>query len=153
MATQDDIQRAEPAYRAAVAACVHDAYAHYVQRIGREPAPMCADYGALLARGVVYVLPEPAGGVRGLLVMMPQEGARFIENLAVHSRHQGRGLGSLLMAFAAAEARAAGLGELRLYTNERMPENLAYYGHLGYEEVAREEDDGLRRVFMKKVLG
>jgi len=36
---------------AAVASCVHDAYADYVARIGREPAPIGADYaGLVLAR-------------------------------------------------------------------------------------------------------
>ena len=37
------------------------------------------------------------------------------------------------MAFAEAQARTAGLGALRLYTNALMEPNIALYGRLGYE--------------------
>jgi ribosomal protein S18 acetylase RimI-like enzyme len=154
IATPDTIhiERAQPADAAAVTACVHDAYANYVPRIGQEPAPMNADYGSLIARGVVYVLREPGGDVCGVLVMMPEQDALFIENVAVHPDHQGRGFGRCLLTFAEEHARAGGLRELRLYTHELMTENIAYYRRLGYDEIDRRLDHGFRRVFMKKVL-
>ncbi len=37
-----------------IASCVRAAYAEYVERIGKEPAPMLADYAALIREGVVY---------------------------------------------------------------------------------------------------
>ncbi len=40
----------------AVRACVRAAYAKYVERIGREPAPMLADYQRLIAQGAVSVI-------------------------------------------------------------------------------------------------
>jgi ribosomal protein S18 acetylase RimI-like enzyme len=147
------LHRAQPADAAAVAACVQAAYAKYVPRIGQEPAPMRADYDSLIARGVVYVLREPTGGgVHGVLVMWPEAGALFIENVAVHPDHQGQGFGYRLLTFAEDQARAAGLPELRLYTHELMTENIAYYRRLGYEEIERRLDHGFRRVFMRKVL-
>ena len=76
-----------------------------------------------------------------------------VENVAVHPDHQGRGLGRRLLDFAEAEARAAGLPELRLYTNEAMTENLALYRHFGHEEVDRRAEHGYRRVFLRKRLG
>jgi hypothetical protein len=42
---------------------------------------------------------------------------------------------------------------MRLYTNELMHENLVVYGKLGWLEYDRAEQDGFRRVFMKKELG
>lgn len=135
----------------AITACVRAAYAPYVARIGREPAPMCADYASLIERGVVYVLPDDAG-VRGVLVMEPVDGALFIENVAVHPRDQGHGLGRRLMAYVEARARELGSSEIRLYTNERMTENLAFYARLGFEEVDRRMDAGYRRVFLRKTL-
>jgi len=56
------------------------------------------------------------------------------------------------MAFAEELARAAGLPDLRLHTNEAMTENLAFYGRLGFEEISRSVQDGYRRVFLRKIL-
>ena len=139
----------------AIVDCVRAAYTVYVPRMGREPAPMGADYAELIGRGVVYVLPGPegeGGSVRGVLVAYPLEGAFFIENVAVQPRYQGQGLGRRLLELAEALARAAGFSELRLYTNELMTENLALYAHLGFAEYARGEEHGFHRVYLRKAV-
>jgi ribosomal protein S18 acetylase RimI-like enzyme len=41
---------------------------------------------------------------------------------------------------------------VRLYTNEVMVENLAFYQRLGFVEVERRMDEGYRRVFLRKSL-
>lgn len=135
-----------------VALCVRAAYAPYIARIGMEPAPMHADYSVLIAREVVHVVAGPTGEVRGLVVLEPVGAAMFIENVAVHPRHQGQGLGRRLLAFAEEQARMAGLAALELYTNELMTENLALYARLGFVEVDRRLADGYRRVFLRKAL-
>ncbi len=132
--------------------CVRAAYAKYVGRIGREPAPMLADYGAMIRAGEAWVLVED-GGVTGVLAMRPEGDHLFVETVAVRPDRQGGGLGRGLMAFAEEKARELGLPEIRLYTNEKMEENFAFYGDLGFEETGRRFDEGYRRVFMKKRLG
>jgi ribosomal protein S18 acetylase RimI-like enzyme len=92
--------------------------------------------------------PEDAAAVRGL--MRPAEDHMFLGNVAVAPGHQGRGLGREMVAFAEARAEAAGPAEIQLYTNEKMRENLAVYGKLGFEETRRGLDGGYRRVFMRK---
>jgi ribosomal protein S18 acetylase RimI-like enzyme len=146
-----EIEPALPADAAAVTSCVRAAYAGYVERIGREPAPMVADNAALIARGDVWVACE-ARGVVGVLVMRPDPPALFVENVAVLPERQGRGLGRALMAFAEEHARAAGLAEVALYTNQRMTENLRFYAALGYVETGRRREDGFARVFLRKAL-
>jgi ribosomal protein S18 acetylase RimI-like enzyme len=149
----DEIQLAQPADRAAVATCVRLAYSRYVARLGRKPAPMTADYASMIERRAVYLVRDPTTrSVRAVLVMMPGEDWMFIENVAVDPRHQGQGIGSRLLAFAEHQAADAGLREMRLYTNELMTENIAYYQRRGYEEVDRRMDHGFRRVFMRKLL-
>jgi len=49
-------------------------------------------------------------------------------------------------------ARRHGLSQVRLYTNEAMTENLAYYPRRGYAETHRAEQGGFRRVFFSKVI-
>jgi GNAT superfamily N-acetyltransferase len=99
---------AGPGDASAVAACVRAAYAHYVERIGREPAPMTADFPALIAAGEVWVI-RAGEGVAGVLVLRPQPPALLVENVAVVPDRQGHGLGRALMAFAEEHARAEGL--------------------------------------------
>jgi ribosomal protein S18 acetylase RimI-like enzyme len=130
---------------------VRAAYAKYLDRMEKPPAPMLADYATLIAYGEVYVL-ESGAVIAGLLVIETQDQTLLIENVAVDPAFQGLGLGRRLMAFAEQLARERGLRETRLYTNEIMVENLVFYRRLGFEEVERRVDDGYRRVFMRKSL-
>jgi ribosomal protein S18 acetylase RimI-like enzyme len=135
----------------AVAECVRAAYAHHVERIGREPAPMTADYEALIDAGEVWVA-RAGEDVAGVLVLRPQPPALLLENIAVDPGRQRQGLGRGLMAFAEDRARAEGLAEVVLYTNERMTENLRFYPALGYAETGRAVQDGFARVFYRKAV-
>lgn len=134
-----------------VTACVREAYVKYVGRIGKEPAPMHADYEAAILAGEAWVMVED-DDTAGVLIMRPEEDHLFVETVAVRTAWQGKGLGRKLMAFAEEEARGLGLREIRLYTNEKMTENLPFYLGLGFEETGRGLDEGYRRVFMKKRL-
>ncbi len=145
------IRPARAADLAAVEGLVASAYTRYVDRIGRPPAPMTADYANLIAAGVVHVA-EGGAGVEGLIVLLPASDHLLVENVAVLPEHQGRGLGRLLMAFAEERARTAGVNEVRLYTNERMTENLGFYAALGYDETGRRVEDGFSRVYFRKRL-
>jgi len=101
-------------------------------------------YGALIAEGLVHVL-EDETGIAGIVVLIPEAHAMLLDNVAVKVAAQGRGYGHTLIAFAEATPRAADYATIRLFTNERMTENLARYPRLGYVETHRSEEDGLRR--------
>ncbi len=49
------IRLATPNDFAAIESCARDAYAKYVERIGREPAPMVADFATQIDDGLVHV--------------------------------------------------------------------------------------------------
>ena len=133
----------------AIEALVRDAYAMYVPRIGREPAPVTVDHAGLVAAGRTSVV-EADGEVAGVIVLIPGSDHLLVENVAVSPRMQGRGLGRELMAFAERRAAELGMAELRLYTNQLMTENLALYPALGYTETGRRVEDGFARVYFSK---
>lgn len=145
------IRLARPEDAAAVAEIVHAAYVGYQTSIGTTPGPMLDDYGDLIGRGLVHVL-EESGEILGLVVLIPEERSMLLDNVAVRPRVQGRKLGSQLIAFAEQQARAAGYGSIRLYTQEQMTDNRARYAHLGFVETHRAEEKGLKRVYMTKTL-
>jgi ribosomal protein S18 acetylase RimI-like enzyme len=140
------IRRAVPADRAVVATCVDAAFRVFIPLIGKPPAPMLADYGALIANGQVQVL-EANGAVLGALVLETKADHVFVDVLAVRPECQRQGHGRRLMAFAEAEARRQGLDEIRLYTHEVMTGALALYPALGYRESERRVEDGYARVY------
>lgn len=146
------IRTAGPADQAFVEAVVRAAYAPYVDRIGRPPGPMLDDYGARIAEGIVSVLEDPDGVIAAVIVLIPKPDHLLLDNVAVRPERQGRGIGRTLIAFAEAEARRRGFSELRLYTHQKMTENIALYGRLGFVEIGRRHDAGYDRVFMRKPM-
>ncbi|MBY8976070.1 GNAT family N-acetyltransferase [Rhodobacteraceae bacterium NNCM2] len=143
---RDAVEADEDAIRSVARA----AYQQYVPLMNREPAPMVADFGALIRDHAVWVM---AGAeVLGFIVLYLRPPELFIENVAVDPVHQGRGFGRQLLDFAEDYARDHGLSRLSLYTNEVMTANLALYPALGYREVGRRQEDGFNRVFFEKDL-
>jgi ribosomal protein S18 acetylase RimI-like enzyme len=145
------VHRAEPAEAPVLREIVDRTYAVYVERIGRRPAPMDDDYDAKIRRGEVFVADDGVV-VAGLIVLVEQPDHLLVENVAVDPAHQRAGIGRTLLAYAETHALACGLRELRLYTNEAMTENLAFYPRLGYRETGRRVGDGFRRVYYSKRL-
>lgn len=128
---------------------VTDAYAKYIVRIGKAPGPMLDDYLAHIRNHAVWVA-ECDGMAAGLIVLLPKEDHLLLDNVAVSPARHGRGIGRNLLRFADKEAARRGFGELRLYTHEKMTENLAMYPALGWEETGRGEHAGYQRVFFRK---
>ncbi len=112
---------------------------------------MLADFEAQIAAAFVHVL-EAKGRVLGFIVMFPETDHLFIENVAVWPNEQGRGHGRRLLLHAESEAARLGLHEIRLYTEERMTENLVLYPAIGYEESVRRVESGYRRIYFRKTL-
>ncbi len=135
----------------AVVQIVNAAYEKYIARIGRKPMPMLADYAELIARETVHVLEHDAA-VCGLVVLYCEDAHVLLENIAVAPNAQGKGIGKRLMQFVEEFTRAQGRNEIRLYTHEKMVENIEIYKHLGYVETERRQENGFRRVFMAKQL-
>lgn len=127
------------------------AYQHYVPRIGQAPAPMTADYAQAVRRRQAWVAVE-GGEVIGFAILIAQPGYLLLDNVAVRPDVQGRGIGARLLDLAEDHARSLHLGEVRLYTNAAMTENLSYYPRHGYVETHRAECDGFRRVYFRKPL-
>jgi ribosomal protein S18 acetylase RimI-like enzyme len=135
----------------AVRAIAAAAYRKYTVRMGREPAPMSADYAQAISEDHVWVaLAE--GRIAGFMVLVPRPGHLLLENVAVSPADQGLGLGALLLQRAEERARELGLREIRLYTNAAMTENLSYYPSRGYTRTHRAHEDGYDRVFFRKVV-
>ena len=131
---------------------VKDAYSHYIERMGKAPGPMLDDYARRIADQQAWIL-EVDQVIAGLIVLEDDEGALLLDNVAVSPAVQGNGYGRTLIAFAEEEARRRGYGELHLYTNVLMIENIALYKRLGFRKTKRVSEQGFERLYMAKTLG
>jgi len=146
------IRKARNSDLQAVRQCAWEAYSIYVGRIGREPAPMVADFEVLEKTGHLYVEQSETGRIAGYVVFYRRDDHMHLENVAVDPVFQGRGIGRRLIEFVENSAVDQGLDRVELYTNMMMYENLELYPRLGYLRFARRMEDGFDRVFFRKTL-
>ena len=146
-----EVRLAGAADAAGVRACVHAAFSHYIDRIGKPPAPMLLDFEAEIASGHVWVAADGAAIV-GALVQFETPLGFYIDTVAVLPQRHGSGAGRALLQFAEAEARRRGYSSLYLCTNSRMTENQVFYPRIGYVEYERKQEQGYDRVFYRKSL-
>lgn len=135
----------------AVKACVDRAFEHYIERIGRKPAPMLMDYEHEIREHQVHVV-EDGGHIIGALVLCIKEDGFLLDVIAVLPEYHKKGVGRLMLEFAEEEARRQGYKSIYLYTHIKMTENQALYAKIGYVEYDRRFEVGLERVYMRKTL-
>lgn len=151
-----EIRQATLADFEAVVQCAKAAYSQYVEAMGREPAPMCADFDSLIRQGVVDIV-IANNKLAGFIVLYVRdeqinEVSLFVENIAVLPEMSGMGIGTSLMTHAEAMAKEKSISLVTLYTNAKMVANLAWYANLGFVETDRIREDGFDRVYFEKKL-
>lgn len=145
------MRQAAPADAALLREITREAYARWVPVIGREPLPMQADYGQAVTRHRFDLIGHGPEAV-GLIETRIEPDHLWIENVAVRPNFQGLGLGRYLLGHAESLARAAGLQDLRLLTNEAFADNVAIYQRLGYAVERTEAFMGGTTLYLHKRL-
>jgi GNAT superfamily N-acetyltransferase len=112
---------------------------------------MLQDYASVIEMARVFVA-EREGQLIGVLVLCETACGLLLDNVAVLPANKGQGVGKTLLIYAEQIARATGHSSIYLYTNEKMSENIALYARVGYVEYERLQEQGFRRVFMRKAL-
>jgi len=106
----------------------------YLALIGVVPKPASEDYRPRIERGEVWML-DLAGKPVGIAVLEERSDHLVVYSIAVRPEQQRKGFGSLLLQFADQRAIEIRAHEVRLYTNQRMEQNLALYRRHGFVEV------------------
>jgi ribosomal protein S18 acetylase RimI-like enzyme len=147
-----ELRRAVPADASRLQYVAELAYAPYLERMdGVLPGPLRTDYAVAVADTEAWVA-SVDGAVVGFLLLVPEDDAMLIDNVAVLPSHHGRGLGRALLLLAEERATASGRTRIRLYTHVTMVENQRLYERTGYVETHRGGEPGLERVFYEKRL-
>jgi len=145
------IRRARPDDVPGITRCVCAAYLQYIERIGKQPAPMLQNYAAVITASQVHVA-ERAGRILGVLELVVTDEGFLLDSVAVDPVARGTGVGRQLLEFAEGEARRQGHASIYLMTNEKMIENQALYTRIGYVLFDRRVVHGYPRVLLRKAL-
>ncbi|GAA5117153.1 GNAT family N-acetyltransferase [Alloalcanivorax gelatiniphagus] len=147
------LRRATTADAEAVQRVAEAAYSPYLERMGGlRPGPLMTDYAAAMHETEAWVALDGAVVV-GFLLLVAEDDAMLLDNVAVLPSHHGRGVGRTLLELAESRAVASGRRRIRLYTHVTMVENQALYERTGYVETHRGGEEGMVRVFYEKELG
>ena len=142
---------ATPGDAAGIAACVCEAYVHYIERIGKQPGPMLEDYAEVISQSQVHVALAGNRLVGAIVLKVTGEGF-YVDNVAVRPSVKGKGVGRMMLELAETEARRQGFQSIHLATHELMTENRNLYTRIGYVEYDHRVINGYPRVFFRKAL-
>ncbi|KAJ5782339.1 Acyl-CoA N-acyltransferase [Penicillium paradoxum] len=136
-----------------IKAMVDAAYSKYIERIGKRPAPMTADWAEMMKHYTILVLRDSERAVGSIAYHREDRtNSLKIENAVVDPTIQGRGYGSYMISYVEKEALKQDLHSVTLYTNVKMVENIGYYGRLGFENEGTLIEEGFERVYFRKRL-
>lgn len=144
--TKFTVRRAELRDADPFADCIDAAYSVYATRVTDLP-PVSEGLAETIANHRVWVAEiehQPIGGV----VLVLHDKYAVLENIAVHPRYSGLGVGGALIKQVEADCTEVGIHELRLSTHVAIPENVRLYEHLGWRETGRSRN----KVRMSKEL-
>lgn len=102
----------------------------------------------MIADGTTWVAEDAHGNLVGYLGAEPVSDALHVWEVAVHAKHQRRGIGARLLGAAEAEARLAGYTAVTLTTFRDVAWNEPYYANLGYAVIDRD----IRGAWLTSVL-
>lgn len=143
--------RARPSDVAAIEALQRAAYARNRVLLGVEPMPLQVDYRDIVAKMEVWLF-GPSDGLHGVLALQAEPDALLIWSVASAPASQGAGLGGVMLDFAQARARELKLATIRLYTGEKLTDNIAWYRRRGFAIDRTEALADRTVVYMSKRL-
>ena len=115
--------------------------------VADDEPPSAEDLAAFQRDGRAWVAADEADRPVGYVLVAVVDDNAHVEQVSVHPRHAGRGLGRSLLDVVEEWARCRGLLALTLTTYAEVPWNAPYYQRLGFAVLADEEvPEGLRRV-------
>lgn len=102
------------------------------------------DLARRMASDTIFIA-EEGGTVVGSVFCAPQPSALYIGRLAVLPSHRRHGVAKALMHEAEREALCLGLAKLTLRARLMLPDNIAFFGSLGFVSGARHAHEGYAR--------
>ena len=124
------------------------AYEKYVERMGKEPAPMRP---VIQKEDVVFVCEENKQ-VIAFAILVKINDQIILDSIAVDPSHQNKGIGNNFIKFIERYLIEQKFNRYQLYTNEKMFENIDWYQKIGFKIFKKVTEKGFNRIYFEKQL-
>ena len=124
------------------------AYEKYVERVGKEPAPMRP---VIQKEDVVFVC-EDNKQVIAFAILVKINDQIILDSIAVDPSHQKKGIGNNFIKFIEEYLMEQKVNKYQLYTNDKMFENIDWYQKIGFKIFKKVSEKGYDRIYFEKEL-
>ena len=124
------------------------AYEKYIERMGKEPAPMRP---VIQNEDVVFVC-EDNKQVIAFVILVKINDQIILDSIAVDPPHQKKGIGNNFIKFIEQYLIKQKINKYQLYTNEKMFENIDWYQKIGFKIFKKITEKGFNRIYFEKQL-
>ena len=124
------------------------AYEKYVERMGKEPAPMRP---VIQKEDVVFVC-EDNKQVIAFAILVKINDQIILDSIAVDPPHQKKSIGNNFIKFIEQYLMEQKVNKYQLYTNEKMFENIDWYQKIGFKIFKKVSEKGYDRIYFEKEL-
>ena len=124
------------------------AYEKYVERMGKEPAPMRP---IIQKEDVVFVC-EDNKQVIAFAILVKINDQIILESIAVDPLHQKKGIGNNFIKYIEQYLIEQKINKYQLYTNEKMFENIDWYQKIGFKIFKKVTEKGYNRIYFEKKI-
>ena len=131
-----------------IIAIAQKAYEKYVERMGKEPAPMRP---VIQKEDVVFIC-EDNKQIIAFAILVKINDQIILDNIAVDPSHQKKGIGNNFIKFIEQYLIKQKLDKYQLYTNEKMFENIKWYQKIGFKIFKKVTEKGYNRIYFEKEL-
>jgi N-acetylglutamate synthase-like GNAT family acetyltransferase len=131
-----------------IMAIAQKAYEKYIERMGKEPAPMRP---VIQKEDVVFVY-EDNKQVIAFAILVKINDQIILDSIAVDPSHQKKGIGNNFIKFIEQYLMEQKVNKYQLYTNEKMFENIDWYQKIGFKIFKKVTEKGFNRIYFEKQL-
>jgi len=131
-----------------IIAIAQKAYEKYVERMGKEPAPMRP---IIQKEDVVFVC-EDNKQVIAFAILVKTNDQIILDSIAVDPSHQKKGIGNNFIKFIEQHLMEQKVNKYQLYTNEKMFENIDWYQKIGFKIFKKVTEKGYNRIYFEKKI-
>ena len=131
-----------------IMAIAQKAYEKYIERMGKEPAPMRP---VIQKEDMVFIC-EDNKQVIAFAILVKINDQIILDSIAVDTPHQKKGIGNNFIKFIEQYLIKQKVNKYQLYTNEMMFENIDWYQKIGYKIFKKVTEKGFNRIYFEKEL-
>ena len=131
-----------------IMAIAQKAYEKYIERMGKEPAPMRP---VIQKEDVVFVC-EDNKQVIAFAILVKINDQIILDSIAVDPLYQKKGIGNNFIKYIEQYLIEQKINKYQLYTNEKMFENIDWYQKIGFKIFKKVTEKGFNRIYFEKQL-